>query len=74
VGYRASCARRARAAGVGGTVRNLPDGRVEAIFEGPPESVDALVAWCGRGPASAQVRHVVVLDEPPRGEATFHVT
>jgi acylphosphatase len=73
VGYRMSCARRAQAAGVSGTVRNLPDGRVEAVFEGPPDSVDALVAWCERGPSSARVRHVQVYDEPLLGETAFRI-
>jgi acylphosphatase len=74
VGYRVSCARRAQAAGLGGIVRNLPDGRVEAVFEGPPDSVDALVAWCEHGPSSADVRRVRVHDEPPLGETVFRVT
>ncbi len=71
VGFRASCAQRARAAGVGGMVRNLPDGRVEAVFEGPAVSVDALVAWCGRGPSFAHVERVVVTPEEPQGETAF---
>ena len=74
VGYHASCAWRAQAAGVAGMVRNLPDGRVEATFEGPSESVDALVAWCEHGPASAHVHRVRVVDEHPRGETVFRVT
>jgi acylphosphatase len=73
VGYRVSCARRAQAAGLGGMVRNLLDGGVEAVFEGRPELVDALVAWCGHGPASADVRRVRVVDEHPRGETVFRV-
>jgi acylphosphatase len=71
VGFRASCARRARAAGLGGTVRNLPDGRVEAVFEGAAVSVDALVAWCEHGPSFAHVRTVVVTSEEPIGETSF---
>ena len=55
-------------------VRNLPDGRVEAVFEGPPESVDALVAWCEHGPAFAHVHRVRVADEDPRGESAFRIT
>jgi acylphosphatase len=73
VGYRVSCAHRAQSAAVGGTVRNLPDGSVEAVFEGPPDSVDALVAWCGHGPRFADVRRVRVYDEHPLGETTFRV-
>jgi acylphosphatase len=74
VGYRVSCARRAQAAGLGGMVRNLPDGRVEAVFEGPLDSVDALVAWCEHGPSSADVRRVRFYDEHPLGETVFRVT
>ena len=73
VGYRASCAQRAQAAGLGGMVRNLPDGRVEAVFEGRPDSVDALVAWCEHGPSFAEVHHVRVCEEQPLGETVFRV-
>jgi acylphosphatase len=74
VGYRVSCARQAQAAGVGGRVRNLPDGDVEAVFEGPAEVVDALVAWCQRGPSMAHVRRVRVFDEALLGDTAFHIT
>jgi acylphosphatase len=73
VGFRAACAQQARVAGVGGTVRNLPDDRVEAVFEGPAASVDALVAWCERGPRFAHVDHIEVTDEDPLGETGFRV-
>jgi acylphosphatase len=73
VGFRASCARRARDAGLRGWVRNLPDGRVEAVFEGEPAAVDALVAWCGHGPAYAHVDQVQVVEEQPAGEPAFRV-
>ena len=73
VGFRASCAAQARAYGVSGTVRNLPDGRVEAVFEGAPESVAALVAWCERGPRFAHVSRVQVADEEPLGERAFRI-
>jgi acylphosphatase len=74
VGYRMACARQAEAAGVGGMVRNLPDGRVEAVFEGPPKPVDALVAWCERGPSYARVRRISVVDELPIGDTIFRVS
>jgi acylphosphatase len=73
VGFRAACAAQARAFGVAGTVRNLPDGRVEATFEGDADAVEALVAWCERGPSYAHVRHVEVFGETPRGEASFRI-
>jgi acylphosphatase len=73
VGYRAACAAQARAFGVAGTVRNLPDGRVEAVFEGAPEAVAAVVTWCERGPGHAHVRRVEVFDEDPRGDTAFRI-
>lgn len=71
--FRASCARLARQAGLGGTVRNLDDGRVEAIFEGDDEAVDRLVAWCRRRPEPAQVEDVDVTPEEVLGEQDFRV-
>lgn len=73
VGYRMSCARQARQAGLGGAVRNLPDGRVEAVFEGSAPAVEAMITWCRRGPSTAEVRHVSLSDEAPTGEDGFRV-
>jgi acylphosphatase len=73
VGFRASCAAQARAFGVAGTVRNLPDGRVEGVFEGSPDAVIALVAWCERGPGYAHVTRTHVTDQDPIGETSFRV-
>ena len=42
--------------GVTGWVRNLPDGRVEAVFEGNKENVDKLIDFAGKGPSGAKVR------------------
>ena len=74
VGFRWSCRERAEAAGVSGFVRNLPDGRVEAAFEGADDAVEEMVAWCRAGPAWARVRSVEVLDEPPTGARGFAIT
>jgi acylphosphatase len=62
---------RARSLGVAGSVCNRRDGAVEAVFEGGDEAIDTLVRWCGRGPAGAQVDHVEVVEEEPRGEHGF---
>jgi acylphosphatase len=72
--YRVTCARLARDAGLGGNVRNLPDGEVEAIFEGPDDAVDTLVEWCRHGPDLARVDGIEILAEEPVGESTFRVT
>ena len=71
VGFRWAITERARSRGVAGWVRNQPDGTVEAVLEGPPEAVDALVAWIRRGPPGARVDDVTVEQEAPVGESGF---
>jgi len=71
VGVRWAITERARSRGVAGWVRNQPDGTVEAVLEGPPEAVDALVAWIRRGPPGARVDDVTVEQEAPVGESGF---
>jgi acylphosphatase len=60
VGFRYSMALRAEQLGVTGWVRNRRDGSVEAMIEGPPEQLAALIEWARRGPPSAAVAHVAV--------------
>ena len=59
--------------GVTGWVRNLPDGRVEAVFEGPAEDVHRLVDWAGHGPRLAAVATVEVHAERPEGLGSFTI-
>lgn len=65
VNFRASAQDHARNAGVVGWVRNLDDGRVEAVFEGTRAAVNRMVSWCYGGPRSARVDKVDVEWEPP---------
>ena len=58
---------------VAGWIRNAPDGRVEAAFEGSRDSVEAMIRWCQRGSPAARVTGVEVQWEDPRGERGFHV-
>jgi|DewCreStandDraft_1066081.scaffolds.fasta_scaffold00736_13 acylphosphatase len=58
--FRDSARRLALREGVGGWIRNLPDGRVEAVFVGPRAAVERMVEWCHRGPPAARVEHVAV--------------
>ena len=73
VWFRESCRDQAQAAGVAGWVRNLADGRVEVVLEGPPAAVEEVVSWCRRGPRRARVDRVDVVDEQPVGEQGFRV-
>ena len=56
--YRASAAERARAVGITGHARNLPDGRVEVLACGSHEAVSEFIAWLWVGPAAAKVSEV----------------
>jgi acylphosphatase len=69
--FRDTCQRMALRRGVNGWVRNLPDGRVEAVFEGRAEDVNRLVAWARQGPSRAIVADVTVRAEQPEGLSTF---
>jgi acylphosphatase len=71
--YRDTCRRMAERHGVSGWVRNLPDGSVEAVFEGPDEDVRQLVDWSRQGPPSAVVQDVRVQAEPAEGISGFQV-
>lgn len=71
--YRDSCRAQARRLGVGGWVRNRPDGTVEVVAEGTRDRVDQLLTWCHAGPPRATVTGVVVIDEVPAAERSFDI-
>ncbi|MFN8535132.1 MAG: acylphosphatase [Dehalococcoidia bacterium] len=66
--FRESTRQEAQRAGVAGMVRNIADGRVEAIFEGDRANVLRMIEWCKHGPPMARVEDVQVLWEPFRGD------
>ncbi|MFC7129555.1 acylphosphatase [Haloferax chudinovii] len=71
--YRATTRDTARDRGVDGWVTNLADGRVEAVFEGPRDDVEAMVEWCHEGSPMATVEDVDVTYEEPSGETGFRI-
>lgn len=71
--FRDSTRRRAANEGVGGWVRNTPDGAVEAVFEGEAPAVERLVAFCREGPRGARVDRVEALEEEPQGLSGFSI-
>jgi acylphosphatase len=71
--FRASLREVAVEHGVAGVARNLADGRVEAVLEGAPAAVEAVIAWCRQGPPRALVTAVEVTDEPVEGASGFGV-
>jgi acylphosphatase len=73
VSFRWYCTEAARAAGVGGWVRNVADGRVEAVFEGRREAVESMVEWCRTGPRYASVSGVEVSWSEPEGLHEFDI-
>ncbi|HEY5999862.1 MAG TPA: acylphosphatase [bacterium] len=68
VWFRASTREEARRRGLDGWVRNLPDGSVEAVFEGQAPALESMLAWCRVGPPGARVDAVEVTRGPATGE------
>jgi acylphosphatase len=62
VGYRASLMNQARALGLSGWVRNRLDGSVEAMVSGDTQSIQTIIDWARRGPPSAQVSNVAIVE------------
>ena len=72
--FRAYARDAGRAVGVAGWVRNLPDGRVEAVFEGDAAKVEKMIEWCHDGSPLSRVNSVDIRDETCTGEFdTFRI-
>lgn len=72
--FRANTWRQARSLGLTGWVRNLPDGRVETVFEGEARAAEAMLDWCRRGAPPARVAELEVVEETATGEtADFEI-
>lgn len=73
VGYRYHTIQEATRLNLAGWVKNLPDGRVEAVFEGEKAVVEQMIQWCHKGPEAASPTHVEVHSEPPQGLKGFEL-
>ena len=71
--FRDTARRAAAQRGVAGWARNVPDGTVEAVFEGEPDAVERMVELCREGPRGADVERLDVFDEEPEGLTGFAV-
>jgi acylphosphatase len=71
--YRASTKEKATDLDVDGWVKNLQDGRVEAIFEGETDAIEAMIDWCHEGSDRAAVSDVAVEYEEPQGVRGFEI-
>lgn len=75
VWFRANTQKKAKALDLTGWVKNLPDGQVEAVFEGEQEKIGQIIEWCKKGPSFARVDDVQIQWETPRGDFTaFTIT
>jgi acylphosphatase len=74
VGYRLWSVRQAKQLGLNGWVKNIPDGRVEAVFVGEKEALNQMIQLCYSGPHSAQVTKVLTKLEKPQKFTTFEIS
>ncbi len=73
VWFRATTAKHAIRAGVHGWVRNLADGRVEAVLEGGADAVNEMIDFCSQGPEMARVDRIEVVEETPEDLEGFQI-
>jgi acylphosphatase len=71
--FRNGVRREAMAAGLSGSARNLPDGRVEVVLEGEDAAVDRVIEWCRTGPPGAAVINVEIAFDSVEGRTGFMV-
>lgn len=66
--FRHNTKKKALELGLTGWVKNLPDGRVEAVFEGERDKIDKILEWAKKGPFLAKVEKLDVKEEDYKGE------
>ena len=71
--FRANTKEKADSLGLNGWVRNTPEGKVEAVFEGDKDKIEEVLNFCKTGPSGAVVKDVDVRWEEPKGETGFEI-
>lgn len=71
--FRSYTAQKAKSLDLAGWVRNLPDGRVEAVFEGPKDKIEKMIKWCWKGSPASQVEKVEEIEEKEEGLREFEI-
>lgn len=74
VGFRFFVKENAQSLGIKGYVKNLPDGEVEAFFQGSKENVNKMIEMCKKGPLTAEVEDIKVEEKEPQNYENFKVT
>jgi len=71
--FRIFTQKKAKSLGLSGWAKNLPDGRVEAVFEGEPKMIKQMLNWCDQGSPASQVDKIERLEEEPEGLERFEI-
>ncbi len=71
--YRVSAREKALALAIGGWIKNLNNGNVEAVVCGEPAHLNEFIEWCKKGPAGAKVTDVFIEPASPGGLTTFKI-
>ena len=71
--YRANTKKKAQELELAGWVKNLPDGRVEAVFEGPKNRIKEMIDWCWQGSPASRVEDIEKKEEEEKGLRGFEI-
>ena len=71
--FRAHTKEKAEELNLAGWVKNLPDGRVEAVFEGEQDQINKMLVWCYQGSPTSQVDQVDIRNEKPQSLKGFKI-
>lgn len=71
--FRVNAQDQAKKLGLTGYVKNLSNGQVEAVFEGPEDKIDDIIYWIKQGPASSRIDQLDIIQEKPANLTSFEI-